>query len=301
MRGIDFAYGSPGGAAIKRAGYGFVVRYLGGSASKDLTRAEMQDYLAHGLAIGLVWESSAQRMLEGRAAGQKDAFGARAQARAIGAPSPVAIYFAADSGIFSNPIDQPAALAYLDGAADELGDPKLVGAYSGAPFIRAVKAHGPFLLWQTFAWSSGVVVSGIDLYQIKGQAVVNGVTVDRDESSGPAGLWGQIGGDVTETEKEQNEEVGKRMAEENYLQSHGHAADLVGTGIPPTGWTFDQAVKYGGVHGGIGFRIRTIELAKLDTTGGGFEGPVKVSGQVTVGGQVWTVDGTLSLAPPASS
>ncbi|MFC9432675.1 peptidoglycan DD-metalloendopeptidase family protein [Nocardia sp. NPDC057030] len=88
IRGLDFAGGRPGAAAIRAAGFGFVVRYLshGGPSlpGKQLLPEEAEDYRAHGVEIVSNWESWGDRMREGRAAGREDAQAALAQVLACG-------------------------------------------------------------------------------------------------------------------------------------------------------------------------------------------------------------------------
>jgi len=199
MRGADYAAGwKPGfGKSLKAAGYGFVMRYLGGSPSKDITKAEAADLLGAGVSIGLVYESTANRMLGGRTAGVADAIAAKAQAAAVGAPASVSIYFAADFDV--QPSQMAACMAYMDGAASVLTAPR-TGIYGGYAVVNAAKGHNKaFRLWQTFAWSGGKVLFGLDLYQGH-QSTVAGVTVDTNTSYTDAGLWSKGGSDMTKAE-----------------------------------------------------------------------------------------------------
>ena len=65
-------YGSGlGAAAIKAAGKSFVCRYLSPQPnSKNITKAEFDNLRKAGLAVALVWEIGANRMLAGQRRGR---------------------------------------------------------------------------------------------------------------------------------------------------------------------------------------------------------------------------------------
>jgi hypothetical protein len=184
MRGLDYAGGRPGGAAIKAAGFDFVVRYLapGGTSlpGKLLTPAEADDLRAHGVLIVSNWESYADRMLEGRAAGSQDAHSARAQALRCGGTIDRPIYFSADwdaSAAEQAPIDD-----YLRGAAEVIGAEN-VGIYGGYwSCSRALNNGTAAWAWQTDAWSGGRVDHRINLHQRIGFITVGGVECDVNEA-----------------------------------------------------------------------------------------------------------------------
>jgi hypothetical protein len=83
---IDYSFARPDPAAIRAAGYGGVWRYLSTDPDKSLGKEEAAALHAAGLGIGLVWESTAQRSLEGAQAGTDDGITAAEQARALGVP-----------------------------------------------------------------------------------------------------------------------------------------------------------------------------------------------------------------------
>src|SRR5258708_17845371 len=129
--GIDYAYGRPGGAAIAAAGKTFVMRYLSNDAGKNLDAAERDDLHAHGLGIGLVWESTQYRPLDGRGAGQSDAQTALNEARALGFPDDRPIYAAID---FQTGADQRIN-SYFNGWTDVIGIGR-TAAYGGFDIIK---------------------------------------------------------------------------------------------------------------------------------------------------------------------
>lgn len=57
IQGADYSGGRPSGAALKKAGFDFVIRYVGlGSPGKLLTAAEYRDLIASGVEVLLVAE-----------------------------------------------------------------------------------------------------------------------------------------------------------------------------------------------------------------------------------------------------
>src|SRR6185369_14146379 len=74
----------------------FIVGYVSHDVSKNLTEQECQAYLDAGIAVGLVWETTRERALSGRAGGSPDGIEARRQARALGFPDSKPIGFAVD-------------------------------------------------------------------------------------------------------------------------------------------------------------------------------------------------------------
>ncbi|MFC9433759.1 glycoside hydrolase domain-containing protein [Nocardia sp. NPDC057030] len=178
--GLDYAAARPGGAAIRAAGFDFVVRYLsdGGVTlpGKLLTPAEADDLRAHGVSIAANWETTATRMLDGYGAGVVDARAGLAQVLRCGGRPDRPIYFSADFDV--TPQDQQRINAYLDGAATVLGRAN-VGIYGGYwPVSRALDAGSARWAWQTDAWSGGKVEARRNLHQTLRQQVVGGVVCD---------------------------------------------------------------------------------------------------------------------------
>lgn len=151
--GVDYAWSHPSPAALKKAGIAFAMRYLSTDASKSLTKSEATALAAEGIWVGVVWETTANRALGGKAAGQTDAKSAQKQAAACGMPAGRPIYFAVDFD--ATPAQQTQINAYLDGAAAVLGRSR-VGIYGGFyPVKRALDAGKATWAWQTRAWSGG--------------------------------------------------------------------------------------------------------------------------------------------------
>jgi hypothetical protein len=181
IQGVDYAWGRPGVTALTRAGEHFACRYLShDSSGKNLTKAEAKALSDAGLAIVVVWESTASRALGGHAAGAQDARDADAQGKACGMPTGRPIYFAADFP--ATPGQQAAINAYLDGAASVIGRGR-VGLYGGYDAVsRAFSASKITWGWQTYAWSGGKWEPKAQLQQYSNDHVIGGVGLDFDRA-----------------------------------------------------------------------------------------------------------------------
>lgn len=175
--GVDYPWSHPSPSSLRSAGKKFALRYLSHNASKNLSRAEATALAADGIYVGVVWESTADRPLSGRAAGIEDARTAMAQALDCGMPSGRPIYFAADFDVTES--QQAAVNAYLDGAGSIIGKAR-TGVYGGYYTVkRALDGGHATWGWQTFAWSGGQWDNRAVLRQGK-QATIGGVGVDLD-------------------------------------------------------------------------------------------------------------------------
>lgn len=172
--GIDFSWARPGGASIKAAGKEFVVRYLYPGGGKGCTRAELDDYTAHGLALAFVYEETGQELNGGFASGLRVAHAAEVQRMALGLPPTTPIYFAVDFNAAGQALAN--CVAAIDGAVSVLGHDR-VGGYGGIAFIDAIAGHCKYG-WQTYAWSAGRVSSNAQLYQYSNGHTINGGGVD---------------------------------------------------------------------------------------------------------------------------
>lgn len=179
--GIDYAWGRPSVAAMKKAGVKFVARYLSHDITgKDLTAAEARTLSDAGFWIVVVWETTASRALAGRAAGVADATAADKKAKACGMPAGRPIYFAVDFDATASQQDE--IHAYLDGAASVLGRDR-IGMYGGyGPTKRAFDAKKITFGWQTYAWSHGSWDARAQLQQYSNGRTVGGVDCDYDRA-----------------------------------------------------------------------------------------------------------------------
>lgn len=180
--GVDYAWGRPGAAALKKAGVRFACRYLShDTTGKNLTPAEARQLSDAGIWVVVVWEATASRALAGQVAGAADARAAAVQAAACGMPDDRPIYFAADWD--ASQAQQAAINAYLDGAASVLGKDR-TGLYGGyGPVKRALDGGHCAWAWQTYAWSGGRWDSRAQLQQYSNDHTINGVGLDFDRAT----------------------------------------------------------------------------------------------------------------------
>lgn len=191
-KGIDYAnFPHPSPAAIKAAGYEFVMRYASPAAANDangknLLKGELTALLAAGLKVGLVFEYAARQMLKGRVQGVADAQHSDAVAKGLGMPG-LPVYFAADWDVA--PGEQAQVNAYLDGAASVIGKPR-TGIYGGYyPVKRALDGGHAAWAWQALAWSGGQWDPRASIRQHLG-VTVGGASCDADESmTADFGQW----------------------------------------------------------------------------------------------------------------
>jgi hypothetical protein len=177
--GVDYAWSHPGGAALQRAGMRFACRYLShDTTGKNLTRAEADDLAAHGVACVVVWETTARRVRDGRAAGIEDAKDAVKQATAAGMPKDRPIYFAIDYDAPEK--DQTPIDAYFRGVASVIGLAR-TGAYGGYwPLSRLKGMRLARWFWQTDAWSGSNLLAGRHIHQHAATVTIAGVSCDKD-------------------------------------------------------------------------------------------------------------------------
>lgn len=187
--------------AVVKSPYCLVARYLssGGTAlpEKQLTPAEASSYVASDIAVVSVWETTADMMLGGYAAGQSDSTLAWIQHQLCYGPDSATIYFACD---FDEAPNQDEAIAdYLKGCiAFRNGDQSKVGIY-GSYYIcmRMQKLFPQIKTWQTMAWSGGLIYPACNMLQRTGYIQVGGVECDVNEihTPGYVGAW-QDGNDM---------------------------------------------------------------------------------------------------------
>lgn len=126
-QGADYSGGRPSGAALKQAGFDFVIRYVGlGSAGKRLTAAEYRDLTAAGVRVLLVaelgtgdsWGSSTD---DDYGRGRANAAAALADAQGCGVPESEIFVFAASDAHASAQWQIADTVAYVTGFRDVLG------------------------------------------------------------------------------------------------------------------------------------------------------------------------------------
>jgi len=191
---VDYSYTYVGAPTIAGAGYVGAERYLGYDG-RCLTATERDELLAHGVGIGLIWETAADRSLDGYWAGYNDAASANSYADGLGAPV-VSIWYATDFHASASQIAGPIH-EYYCGVRDFGGrEPRV---YGGAPVIDHCVWHiagfGPG--WQAAAasWSNYTLSPNACLLQ-EVQQIWNGAA-DTNVVLCPDGdidwLWGREG------------------------------------------------------------------------------------------------------------
>ena len=83
---VDYSWARPDPVGLRNAGYVAAMRYLG-HTSRDLSRGELDRLHGAGLGVGVVWETTARRPLDGYDAGRADAASAHRFADELAVPA----------------------------------------------------------------------------------------------------------------------------------------------------------------------------------------------------------------------
>lgn len=189
--GVD-ATSSPSVSSMKAAGVQFICRYLSVSNSetefKLLTNSEAKTLSQGGIAIvsNYEWTGTPDNTI---AAGASDAKVALAQHAACGGPPGRPIYFSIDEDTVWTDVN-----VYFQGIATVMPVSQ-IGAYGEAGLIKDLKSNGLITwLWQTYAWSGGVINTNNNIYQYSNNQTIGGTSVDYDYAYGTDyGQWFQVG------------------------------------------------------------------------------------------------------------
>jgi hypothetical protein len=158
---IDYSYGRPSMQSIKDYGAKGVMRYLGNDG-RCIFASERDQLLGAGLGIGLIWETTAARPLDGWQAGVDDAHSANYYADQLGAPN-TPIYYAVDFQPTTSQLNGPVS-DYFGGVMSVAGRP--VRAYGCAAVVH--RLCGDLRLfpdaWQCAAWSYPGTAPGTPIY-----------------------------------------------------------------------------------------------------------------------------------------
>jgi hypothetical protein len=174
-QGVDYAWGHPNYDALKRAGVKFAMRYISHDPGKDLTVGERDELWKRGIGVGLVYESTSGRALQGKAAGVADAEYARHRAAALGLAG-IPIYFAVDFD--ANDKQKPLIANYFRGAVSVLGHDR-VGDYGSYYVVRYLHDHNVCKWhWQTYAWSGGQLHPAAHIHQYRNGVSIAGLSCD---------------------------------------------------------------------------------------------------------------------------
>jgi len=208
IEGIDAAWSRPTPAQVVAAGKHFIVGYVSHDVLKNLTRDECLAYLDAGIAVGLVWETTRERSLSGRAGGIPDGIEARRQARAIGFPDSRPIGFTVDFNATAQQLESlvgPYGTAFREGVTTS-------GVYGGK---RTIKYFADKKLadhfWQTYAWSTaGTTIAQMranpndsgwdiraDVQQYHNGVSIGGHDTDLDRAKDLSAFWTKDNQDMT--------------------------------------------------------------------------------------------------------
>lgn len=175
LLGIDIAWDRPTVADIKATGATWVARYFSHDPTKDLTAGEVQQYLADGLGIVTVFETTANRALDGYNAGMLDAQAAVAERASVGLPADAPIHWAVDTDT-----DYNSVRPYANGWASVIPKSQS-GPYGGFQVVDGARKDGWAYGWQTTAWSNGQWSPLATIKQTGGTVLSGGADVDYAE------------------------------------------------------------------------------------------------------------------------
>jgi hypothetical protein len=191
----DYSAGRPSGAALKAAGFGGVIRYIGlGTSGKRINADEYKDLVAAGVQVLLVaelgtgdaWGTSSD---DDYARGRANATAALNDARACGIPDSVGIAAAADAHA-GNSQQITDAVAYTRGFRDVLGLGR-TGFYGFSETLSAVHAAGvASWFWRCGSEPSEADAAWIHFWQRNTAPtirVVSGIQCDINEQYHPPG------------------------------------------------------------------------------------------------------------------
>lgn len=174
--------------AAAAAGGSFVLRYLSRGGWTQVTGDEIAEYLAAGLHVGLVFETTTGRALAGYGAGKSDALYVMAQLVSLGLPADMEVFFAVDSDADPVSVDP-----YFQGIHDAYANGGVYGSYR---VVQRIESEFGIAGWQTAAWSLGARDDQAVVFQSGEQTVIGGVTVDIDYAQS-LGKWAYGGPDMT--------------------------------------------------------------------------------------------------------
>ena len=205
--GLDYVSG-PSIAAMKAhvPPVEFVCRYTGYFSGYDiahperpqgkcLTPGEALALSKAGIALVSNWEWSANRAVQGRAAGEWDADKAATIHHACGGPADRPIYFSVDVDVAGVSV-----AAYFKGVASAIGLHR-TGAYGSFRVLQYLFDQGLIAWgWQTYAWSYGQWEGRAHIQQYSNGVNMAGHSVDYNQSiKSDFGQWFYGGGEENVT------------------------------------------------------------------------------------------------------
>ncbi len=190
MKGVDCAskITKDTAEALAREGFCFACRYhVPEGYEKRLTRDEAEAITNAGLKILSVFETYAERALEGESGGREDGAAALKVALELGTPRCATIYFAVDFDAGADDMD--ALESYFRAAREEIR-PFEIGVYGSYYVVEELARRGLCKgYWQTYAWSKGLVSEHMNVYQYSNGENAAGIEVDFNEAKSLEGMW----------------------------------------------------------------------------------------------------------------
>lgn len=221
-KGIDYSWGRPDPTELRRLGYRFAVRYVSpGKSGKNITADEVAQLHAAGVALLLVFESTATRPFDGAPAGKADGAVAKDRAAKVGYPSSVPIMAAVDTDVTARTL--PAVLAYLAAFAEACA-PYPLGVYADTDVIEALAGRS-VLNWKPNARAWSPKPSSLVHVQQHASQEVAGAVVDTNTALRPFTAWLPHEEPPTPTPP-QEDEMKPRL-----IQPQGDAAVLATDGV----------------------------------------------------------------------
>lgn len=174
---------------LKKNGIDFVIRYfVPHSMSKSLTLNEVEAAHAANIALGLVYESTADRALQGYNAGINDAVTVNRLLEEFCPPHGTVIYFAVDCDVA--PAQMPTIILYFQGIEEHLDQGYKMGVYGGRRVLKYMKAwaNDRVRYWSAYAWKYGIK-DNYDVSQLTASTPFGRLVIDHDEAASLEGFW----------------------------------------------------------------------------------------------------------------
>ena len=175
----------------------FVCRYIGPESwGKTITWEEIDTLHAEGVSILLCYESVAERMRGGAAAGAEDGHLVAYHANRLGVPAGTCIMFACDYNAPTG--DLILCEQYIRAAQDALGGVYEAGCYGPEKVVSFLSDRGAcHKFWQCVAWSNQFLpAANVRQYAWQGDsrskamaAALGIMAVDLDAGEDLRGLW----------------------------------------------------------------------------------------------------------------
>lgn len=175
---------------LKKMGYSAIIGYVSqDTTGKNLTAGNVADAHSAGLSVGIVYEFNPTSAGGGANNAVNDDAIAISHAKALGMPSRVALYHAADSDF--TPGQLPSVYDYAMKSYELCTSAGFRhGMYGDFSVIAYLHGHGyPGFLWQTYAWSAGVWFDGATIRQVANGIHAAGGVFDKDTTD--VADWGQ--------------------------------------------------------------------------------------------------------------